>query len=155
MVLSLVKDPLFLKTLTNEPAKLLPVLRELGAECDPGERLSVNEAHCDELRMLFKEFVKPLEQANRRTKPRKMVLDLYRAFPPVRGCVFTEGQMCVYFMAEPAPPARNTALNLPRGTFVYANLSVPIKVKYHFLIQWKNVFSSSLCNLLSFVAAIS
>ena len=56
---------------------------------------------------------------------KRMVLDGGRAFPPVRGCVFTEGNTCVHFMADPA-----AGLGLPRGAFLYASAPLPQKVSY-------------------------
>lgn len=133
-VLRLVKGPLLVTRLAKEPSKLFPLVRGLAAECDPGDRLDVVTAHCDELRKLFKEFVKPSDLASRQSRPKKMVLDLYRRSPPVRGCLFTEGHTCVHFMADPAPSTRDTYPSLPRGTFVYANSRVPIRVKVFFII---------------------
>ena len=85
------------------------------------------ETHCQQLRKLFKDFVKPAKEPNKVAKGgKKMVLDGSRPFPPVRGCVFTEGYTCIHFMADPAAGS-----GLPRGTFVYASAPLPQRVSYN------------------------
>lgn len=124
MVLSCqVQDPSFSDTLlTANPS--LELISKLAGECNPGQRLIVLETHCQQLRKLFKDFVKPSELPKKITKTRKkIVLDGSRTFPPVRGCVFTEGHTCVQFMADPA-----AGHGLPRGTFLYASAPLPHKV---------------------------
>lgn len=123
MVLSCqVQDSSFSDTMLANPS--LELISKLAAECDPGRRLSVLETHCQQLRKLFKDFVKPTEVPKKATKSSKrMVLDGGRAFPPVRGCVFTEGHTCVHYMADPA-----AGFGLPRGTFIYASAPLPQKV---------------------------
>lgn len=125
MVLSCqVQDHSFSDAVLTNPS--LELISKLAGECDPGLRLPVVEMHCQQLRKLFKDFVKPAELPMKVTKSgKKMVLDGNRAFPPVRGCIFTEGYTCVHFMADPA-----AGFGLPRGTFVYASAPLPQKVDY-------------------------
>lgn len=123
MVLSCqVQDPSFSNAiLTNS---WLQLISKLAGECDPGLRLPVMETHCQQLRKLFKDFVKPSEEPKKEAKSsKKMLLDGSRPFPPVRGCVFTEGYTCVHFVADPA-----AGFGLPRGTFVYASAPLPQRV---------------------------
>ena len=81
----------------------LQLISKFAAECDPGLRLSVLEKHCQQLRKLFKDFIKPSHHSKKTTKwSKRIVLDGSRAFPPVRGCVFTEGHTCVLYKADPA-----------------------------------------------------
>ena len=123
MVLSWqVQDPSFSNAILTNPS--LELISKLGGECDPGLRLPVIEIHCQQLRKLFKDFVKPAEEPKKVAKSgKKMVLDGSRPFPPVRGCVFTEGYTCVHFMADPG-----AGFGLPRGTFVYASAPLPQRV---------------------------
>ena len=125
MVLSCqVQDLSFSNAILTNPS--LELISKLGGECDPGVRLPVMEAHCQQLRKLFKDFVKPANEPKKVAKSgKKMVLDGSRPFPPVRGCVFTEGYTCVHFMADPA-----AGFGLPRGTFVYASAPLPQRVSY-------------------------
>lgn len=125
MVLSCqVQDPSFSNAILTNPSREL--ISKLGGECDPGLRLPVMEIHCQQLRKLFKDFVKPDKEPKKVAKSgKKMVLDGSRPFPPVRGCVFTEGCTCVQFMADPA-----AGFGLPRGTFVYASAPLPQRVSY-------------------------
>lgn len=120
---SQMEDSSFRKALPHHPSGVLTLLTNLADECDPGERLPVTESHCEQLRQLFKDFVKP-EENNREGSPRRMVLDVARSFPPVRGAIFTEGQSCVHFLADPNP----LESGLPRGTLMYANSPLPLKV---------------------------
>ena len=125
MVLSCqVQDPSFSNAILTNPS--LELVSKLGGECDPGLRLPVMEIHCQQLRKLFKDFVKPAKESKKVAKGvKKMVLDGSRPFPPVRGCIFTEGYTCVHFMADPA-----AGFGLPRGTFVYASAPLPQRVSY-------------------------
>jgi len=125
MVLSCqVQDPSFSNAILTNPS--LDFISKLAGECDPGLRLPVLEAHCQQLRKLFKDFVKPANEPKKVAKSgKRMVLDGGRPFPPVRGCVFTEGYTCVHFMADPA-----AGFGLPRGTFVYASAPLPQRVSY-------------------------
>lgn len=125
MVLSCqVQDPSFSNAILANPS--LELISRLGGECDPGLRLPVLQTHCQQLRKLFKDFVKPGEEPKKVAKSgKKMVLDGSRPFPPVRGCIFTEGYTCVHFMADPA-----AGFGLPRGTFVYASAPLPQRVSY-------------------------
>ena len=118
-----VVDPSFRETLLANPSHGL--VSALAAECDPGQRLPVLETHCQQLRKLFKDFVKLSDTpTNGPTNSKRLVLDAGRPFPPVRGCVFTEGHTCVHFMADPTVDS-----GLPRGTFVYASSPLPQKVR--------------------------
>ena len=102
----------------------LKLISKLAAECDPGQRLIVIEKHCQQLRKLFKDFLKPSDHPKKTIKNNKrIVLDGSRAFPPVRGCVFTERNTCVHFVADPT-----AGFGLPRGTFLYASAPLPLKV---------------------------
>lgn len=139
MVLSCqVQDPSFSDAILTNPS--LELISKLGGQCDPGLRLPVVEIHCQQLRKLFKDFVKPAELPKKVAKSgKKMVLDGSRAFPPVRGCVFTEGYTCVHFMTDPA-----AGFGLPRGTFVYASSPLPQRVSYRggdifFLTIYRNL----------------
>lgn len=124
MVLSCqVQDASFSDTLLAANPSL-QLISKLADECDPGQRLTVIETHCQQLRKLFKDFVKPTQLPRKTTKSnKKIVLDSSRSFPPVRGCVFTEGHTCVQYMADPG-----AGFGLPRGTFVYASAPLPQKV---------------------------
>ncbi|XP_068681108.1 probable E3 ubiquitin-protein ligase HECTD4 isoform X3 [Montipora foliosa] len=123
MVLSCqVRDSSFSNTLLAANPSL-ELISKLAAECDPGQRLIVLEKHCQQLRKLFKDFLKPSDHPKKTIKNNKrIVLDGSRAFPPVRGCVFTERNTCVHFMADPA-----AGFGLPRGTFLYASAPLPLK----------------------------
>ena len=123
MVLSCqVQDSSFSTAILTNPS--LELISKLAGECDPGLRLPVIQRHCNQLRKLFKDFVKPAELPKKVAKSeKKMVLDGIRVFPPVRGCVFTEGHTCVHFMADPT-----AGFGLPRGTFLYASSPLPQKV---------------------------
>ena len=125
MVLSCqVQDPSFSSAILTNPS--LELISKLAGECDAGLRLPVIERHCQQLRKLFKDFVKPAELPKKvKISGKKMVLDGSRAFPPVRGCVFTEGYTCVHFIADPA-----AGFGLPRGTFIYASAPLPQKVNH-------------------------
>lgn len=102
----------------------LQLISKFAAQCDPGLRLSVLEKHCQQLRKLFKDFIKPSHHSKKTTKwGKRIVLDESRAFPPVRGCVFTEGHTCVLYKADPA-----AGFGLPRGTFLYATSPLARKV---------------------------
>lgn len=102
----------------------LQLISKFAAECDPSLRLSVLEKHCQQLRKLFKDFIKPSHHSKKTTKwSKRIVLDGSRAFPPVRGCVFTEGHTCVLYKADPA-----AGFGLPRGTFLYATSPLARKV---------------------------
>lgn len=144
MVLSCqVQDPSFSDAILTNPS--LELISKLGGQCDPGLRLPVVEMHCQQLRKLFKDFVKPAELPKKVAKSgKKMVLDGSRAFPPVRGCVFTEGYTCVHFMADPA-----AGFGLPRGTFVYASSPLPQRVSYRGgdIFFFNNIQKSSPCFL--------
>ena len=128
MVLSIqVQDSSFIDALLANPSSEL--ISKLSEECDAGQRLTVLEKHCQQLRKLFKDFVKPAEIPKKVVKTSKrMALDSGRVFPPVRGCVFTMGHTCVHYLADPA-----TGFGLPRGTFVYANAPLPQKVSFSLL----------------------
>ncbi|PFX24720.1 putative E3 ubiquitin-protein ligase HECTD4 [Stylophora pistillata] len=122
MVLSCqIHDSSFITAILKNPS--LELISRLSGECDPGLRLPVIQKHCQQLRKLFKDFVKPSEPPKKVTRSEKqIVLDGSRVFPPVRGCVFTEGHTCVHFMADPT-----AGFGLPRGTFVYASSPLPQK----------------------------
>ena len=128
MVLSIqVQDSSFIDALlANSSSELIS---KLSGECNAGQRLNVLEKHCQQLRKLFKDFVKPAEIPKKAVKTgKRMALDSGRVFPPVRGCVFTMGHTCVHYLADPA-----TGFGLPRGTFVYANAPLPQKVSFSLL----------------------
>lgn len=142
MVLSCqVQDSSFGDAILTNPS--VELISKLAAECNPGLRLPVVEIHCQQLRKLFKDFVKPAELPKKVIQSgKKMVLDGSRAFPPVRGCVFTEGHTCVHFMADPA-----AGFGLPRGTFVYANAPLPQKVGYCYRSLYVFFFCFVMCML--------
>lgn len=60
MVLSCqVQDSSFSDTLLANP--LVELISKQAGECDTGLRITVLETHCQQLRKLFKDFVKPAE----------------------------------------------------------------------------------------------
>lgn len=48
------------QTILESLPELLPKLQTLAKSLDPGERQVVMENHCEELRALFKEYVRPV-----------------------------------------------------------------------------------------------
>lgn len=139
MVLSAqMHDSSFITAILSNPS--FEIISRLSGECDPGLRLPVIQKHCQQLRKLFKDFVKP-EPPKKATKiEKKIVLDGSQVFPPVRGCVFTEGHTCVHFMDDPTAGS-----GLPRGLFVYASSPLPQMVCKVIFICVSMISSVLLC----------
>ncbi|KAL3856755.1 hypothetical protein ACJMK2_011476 [Sinanodonta woodiana] len=99
----------------------IDMLKSLAKECGTGDRLQVILSRCDKLRMLYRDCVKPPPPPSKvDSRNKEMMWDSCRSFPPVRSCLFSQGQTIITFLGDPSAGS-----GLPRGTLVYANLPIP------------------------------
>ncbi|XP_059171920.1 probable E3 ubiquitin-protein ligase HECTD4 isoform X2 [Physella acuta] len=100
----------------------IDMLKSLAKDCHAGSRLPLVEAHCQRLRMLYRDCAKPPPPPCRADiRPSKeMVWDVSRPFPPTRACLFSQGMTAVMFLGDPS-----AGVGLPRGTIIYANQPIP------------------------------
>lgn len=119
-------------------SELLNSLITLAQSVDPGERQVVIENHCEELRALFKEYVRPVHHELNNEKKRSNMpcqLDITREFPLVRGCVFSRELTSVHYVND---PAANTSATQPRGALIYADKTFPERVSNHSFTETKD-----------------
>ncbi|KAK7506010.1 hypothetical protein BaRGS_00002732 [Batillaria attramentaria] len=100
----------------------LDMLKTLAKDCSTGSRPQVVEAHCQRLRMLYRDCAKPPPPPSKTdTRPSKeMVWDVTRSYPPVRACLFSQSLTVITFLGDPSAGS-----GLPRGTMVFANQPIP------------------------------
>lgn len=109
---------------------LLPKLLTLARSIDPGERQIVMENHCEELRALFKEYVRPVHHELSTEKRRSNMpcqFDITREFPLVFGCVFSRELTSVHYVCDPGD---NVPGKQPRGALIFADKAFPERVSY-------------------------
>ena len=125
------------RTLLETSPELLPKLIALARSLDPGERQIVMENHCEELRALFKEYVRPVHHEFSTEKKRSSMpcqLDITREFPIVFGCVFSRELTSVHYVCEPGDNACGAQ---PRGALIFADKPFPERVsKITFVLRW-------------------
>ena len=116
------------QTILDTSPDLLPRLLTLARSLDPGERQVVMENHCEELRALFKEYVRPVHHEISTEKRRSNMpsqFDITREFPIVFGCVFSRELTSVHYVCEPGD---NTSSKQPRGALIFADKPFPERV---------------------------
>ncbi|XP_062590799.1 probable E3 ubiquitin-protein ligase HECTD4 isoform X2 [Saccostrea cucullata] len=116
------QDIEFTKEFIQHCGSTIDILKSLAKDCNSGDRLSVVEAHCNRLRLLYRDCAKPPPPPSKLDSRanQEMLLDANRSFPPVRASVFSQGMTGVTFLGDPS-----TGSGLPRGTMIYANQPVP------------------------------
>ncbi|KAF6729287.1 putative E3 ubiquitin-protein ligase HECTD4 [Oryzias melastigma] len=120
----LLEDSSFCEEFIQQCPAAVEVLNLVAQECSPGERLSVVEAQCERVRMLYRDCARPPPpplQTDRR-QPKEITWCPSRVFPPVRACMFSTRLTSVTFLADPSAGG-----GLPRGTFIYATSPIPIQ----------------------------
>ncbi|RVE68479.1 hypothetical protein OJAV_G00091690 [Oryzias javanicus] len=120
----LLEDSSFCEEFIQQCPAAVEVLNLVAQECSPGERLSVVEAQCERVRMLYRDCARPPPpplQTDRR-QPKEITWCPSRVFPPVRACMFSARLTSVTFLADPSAGG-----GLPRGTFIYATSPIPIQ----------------------------
>ncbi|XP_025090246.1 probable E3 ubiquitin-protein ligase HECTD4 isoform X2 [Pomacea canaliculata] len=123
MVLALyMRSVEFSKLFIAQCGACVHTLKILGKDCSPGSRQAVVEAHCQRLRMLYRDCAKPPPPPSRTdNRPSKeMVWDVTRAFPPIRACLFSQSLTVITFLGDPSAGS-----GLPRGAMVFANQPIP------------------------------
>ncbi|KAJ3603715.1 hypothetical protein NHX12_028456 [Muraenolepis orangiensis] len=98
----LLEDSSFCEEFIQQCPAAVEVLNLVAQECSPGERLGVVESQCE--------------------RPKEITWCPSRVFPPVRACMFSSRLTSVTFLADPSAGG-----GLPRGTFIYATLPVPVQ----------------------------
>ena len=119
--------------MTSSP-DLLSSLLTLACSLDPGERQVVIEVHCEELRSLFKEYVRPVHHEFSTEKKRSNMpnqLHITREFPLVRGCVFSRELTSVHYVNDPGD---NISASQPRGAMIFADKAFPERVSHLYLL---------------------
>ncbi|KAK6968629.1 E3 ubiquitin-protein ligase HECTD4 [Biomphalaria glabrata] len=116
------QDVEFAKKFIEHCGYSIDMLKSLAKDCQAGNRLPVVEAHCQRLRMLYRDCAKPPPPPCRADiRPSKeMIWDVARPFPPTRACLFSHGMTAIMFLGDPS-----AGVGLPRGTMVYANQPIP------------------------------
>lgn len=113
----------------------MQTIQTLANDCDPGQRLSILETHCQELRKLFKDLIKPSD-GSLKGKLKDVALDITKDFPPVQGVVMSEGCKVAHLVSE-----GNNLQSVPRGSYVYSTISIPVKVRFRMLsVRYSYVF---------------
>lgn len=113
-----------LETSPDLLAKLLTFARSV----DPGERQVVVESHCEELRALFKEYVRPINHdlsPEKRRSDAPCEFDIMREFPIPFGCVFMRDLTSVHYVCDPGD---NPSCRHPRGALIFADKTIPTRV---------------------------
>ncbi|XP_028400510.1 probable E3 ubiquitin-protein ligase HECTD4 [Dendronephthya gigantea] len=108
-------------TLLETSPDLLSNLLPLAHSLDPGERQVVMENHCEELRALFKEYVRPIHHEYSTDKRRSSLpcqFDITREFPIVFGCVFSRELTSVHYVCDPRD---NVSSKQPRGALIFSD----------------------------------
>nr|XP_015221532.1 PREDICTED: probable E3 ubiquitin-protein ligase HECTD4 [Lepisosteus oculatus] len=120
----LLEDSSFCEEFIQQCPAAVEVLNLVAQECSPGERLSVVEAQCERVRMLYRDCARPPPPPLQtdRTQPKEITWSPSRVFPPVRACMFSSRLTSVTFLADPSAGG-----GLPRGTFIYATSPVPVQ----------------------------
>ena len=114
---------------------LLPKLFTLAGSIDAGERQIVMENHCEELRALFKEYVRPVHHELSTEKRRSNMpcqFDITREFPLVFGCVFSRELTSVHYVCDPGD---NAPGKQPRGALIFADKPFPERVSYSKILE--------------------
>jgi hypothetical protein len=84
--------------------------------------------HCEELRALFKEYVRPVHHEISTEKRRSNMpsqFDITREFPIVFGCVFSRELTSAHYVCDPVD---NGSSKQPRGALVFADKPFPERV---------------------------
>ena len=121
-------DQAVAQTILETSADLLPKLLTLARSLDPGERQIVMENHCEELRALFKEYVRPVHHEISTEKRRSSMpsqFDITREFPIVFGCVFSRELTSVHYVCDPGD---NASSKQPRGALIFTDKPFPEQV---------------------------
>lgn len=85
-----------------------------------GDRASRVEGGCQRLRMLYRDCAKPPPPPCKSArKTSEVTWNISKLFPPVRSCLFTNGDCAITFLGDPSASS-----GLPRGTIVYASKPV-------------------------------
>ena len=114
---------------------LLPKLFTLAGSIGAGERQIVMENHCEELRALFKEYVRPVHHELSTEKRRSNMpcqFDITREFPLVFGCVFLRELTSVHYVCDPGD---NAPGKQPRGALIFADKPFPERVSYSKILE--------------------
>ncbi|XP_071790886.1 probable E3 ubiquitin-protein ligase HECTD4 isoform X2 [Asterias amurensis] len=122
-VLSLhMREPSFATEFVKHSSLPVEVLKSLAQQCSSGERVSVVEAQCQRLRMLYRDCARPPPPPAKNLS--RMSQDIgwnpSRSFPPPRACLFSHNQTAVTFLGD-----NNAGSGLPRGVMCYATQPVP------------------------------
>ncbi|XP_038054835.1 probable E3 ubiquitin-protein ligase HECTD4 isoform X2 [Patiria miniata] len=116
------KEPSFATEFVKQSSLPVEVLKSLAQQCSSGERVSVVEAQCQRLRMLYRDCARPPPPPAKITS--RMSQDISwnpsRSFPPPRACFFSHNQTAVTFLGD-----ANAGTGLPRGVMCYATQPVP------------------------------
>lgn len=116
------KTPTFNSVFNDHPSRPMQAIQGLANDCDPGERQSVLESHCQELRKLFKDLIKPSD-VSFKGRIKDIILDVTKDYPPVQGIMVSEENKVAHLVCEGA-----SVPSLPRGSYLHANVSIPVKV---------------------------
>ena len=119
--------------------QLLVKLLALAKSVDPGERQIVMENHCEEMRSLFKEYVRPVHHELSPEKKRTNMpcqFDIMREFPTVFGCVFSRELTSVHYVCDPRD---NTSTIQPRGALIFADKPFPERVSRAYIDLYKTL----------------
>ncbi|XP_022104608.1 probable E3 ubiquitin-protein ligase HECTD4 isoform X2 [Acanthaster planci] len=116
------KEPSFATEFVKQSSVPVEVLKSLAQQCSSGERVSVVEAQCQRLRMLYRDCARPPPPPAKVTS--RMSQDISwnpsRSFPPPRACMFSHNQTAVTFLGD-----ANAGSGYPRGVMCYATQPVP------------------------------
>lgn len=114
----------FSNVFSDHHSRPIQTIQTLANDSDPGQRLSVLQGHCQELRKLFKDLTKPSDRSLK-GKVKDVILDVTKDFPPVQGVVMSEGYRMAHLVCEGA-----SVESLPRGSYIYSSVSIPVKVGF-------------------------
>ncbi|XP_077996372.1 putative E3 ubiquitin-protein ligase HECTD4 [Glandiceps talaboti] len=123
MVLSAhMKESTFAAEFIRLSTRPMEILKSLAQQCSSGERLTVTEAQCERLRMLYRDCARPPPPPSNTIgrNNKEITWEPSRTFPPVRACLYSHGLTGITFLGDPSAGS-----GLPRGTMCYATQSIP------------------------------